>query len=242
MEPSVFYFNFHLFDTNSEKTGYLSEQLCTYPAPDVDPSPWFAAYAVRKRIKIIYDLWIASFRSDKKAGFSEISVNHGISNRGCTWKRDTCLLLLSHASFAKLEYWNPKLGAWLPYCIQFLLVPFTSLSEAWSLLSWIRIFFFEGGGGKGVGKAVQSFSLPSPLKGLPDCKIYSTLSLEKGQPDCKIELISPTAIGCQVHNRLRGKWSWIVSYDSFSFTVTRQTFVQRGDVLAFAYTKWYLIF
>ena len=109
-----------------------------------------------------------------------------------------------------------------------------------SMISFIlnQDFFFWGGGGKGVGKAVQSFSLPSPLKGLPDCKIYSTLSLEKGQPDCKIELISPTAIGCQVHNRLRGKWSWIVSYDSFSFTVTRQTFVQR----LYAYTKWYLIF
>ena len=65
----------------------------------------------------------------------------------------------------------------------------------------------------------------------------STLPLEKGPPDSKIELISPTAIGCQVHNRLRGKRSWTVSYDFFSSTIKRQTFVQRGDVLALACTK-----
>ena len=45
---------------------------------------------------------------------------------------------------------------------QFLLVPFTSLSKAWSLLSWIRNFFLRGGGCWESSTIV--LSLPYPLK------------------------------------------------------------------------------
>ena len=83
------------------------------------------------------------------------------------WKADTYQLRINiyfKTSFLKQDRrLDFERGTWLPYCIQFLLVFFTSLSEAWSLLSWIRIFFFEEGG-EGVGKAVQSFSLYPPLK------------------------------------------------------------------------------
>ena len=74
--------------------------------------------------------------------------------------------------------------------------------------------FFKGG--VGGGKALQSFSLyPPPWKRTSWLQDLLYPFLEKGLPDSKIELISPTAIGCQVHNRLRGKRSWTVSYDFF---------------------------
>ena len=47
--------------------------MCSFS--DVDPSPRSVANVVCKGIKIIYNLWRASFRSDKKVGFSDLSVN-----------------------------------------------------------------------------------------------------------------------------------------------------------------------
>ena len=84
------------------------------------------------------------------------------------WKADTYQLRINiyfKTSFLKQDKrLDFERGAWLPYCIQFLLVPFTSLSEAWSLLSWIRIFFFWGGGGGCWESSTIVLSLPSPLK------------------------------------------------------------------------------
>ena len=84
------------------------------------------------------------------------------------WKADTYQLRINiyfKTSFLKQDKrLDFERGAWLPYCIQFLLVPFTSLSEAWSLLSWIRIFFFEEGGGGCWESSTIVLSLPSPLK------------------------------------------------------------------------------
>ena len=47
--------------------------MCSFS--DVDPSPRSVANVVCKGIKIIDNLWRASFRSDKKVGFSDLSVN-----------------------------------------------------------------------------------------------------------------------------------------------------------------------
>ena len=47
--------------------------MCSFS--DVDPSLGSVVNAECKRIKIFYNLWRASFRSDKKAGFSDLSVN-----------------------------------------------------------------------------------------------------------------------------------------------------------------------
>ena len=83
------------------------------------------------------------------------------------WKADTYQLRINiyfKTSFLKQDKrLDFERGAWLPYCIQFLLVPFTSLSEAWSLLSWIRIFFFEEGG-RVLGKQYNRSLSTLPLK------------------------------------------------------------------------------
>ena len=47
--------------------------MCSFS--DVDPSLGSVVNAECKQIKIFYNLWRASFRSDKKAGFSDLSVN-----------------------------------------------------------------------------------------------------------------------------------------------------------------------